>query len=263
MSIFSGKCDVFDHIMMEKMYDKGHCRVSDELECFEIFKAKTNGTIYQHKLVQVTKENIDFVTNKCILNSFKAEKVDGKTVYFYWGKQYNTLKQLNKKGVYIEVPIYFNTLLDIIPYYPYIITFSAGNHVVISNESYVDSLQEDMLKWGHESAIDYKSELQEHYLEVCERYFLRDLEKRTHIEKIKTDSEGNFITDKPIDYMHDMEFIWDDGLKHCHWSSPKLIEGNRYIISPQDINSFLKEYLRNNTVKIKYVEVLEKKLYLD
>ena len=60
MSMFSGRCDLADHIMgLGGWYDKNGNKVafgqegvgayySDELKDFEAFKAATDGVMYQH-----------------------------------------------------------------------------------------------------------------------------------------------------------------------------------------------------------------------
>ena len=56
MSRFSGKCDLFDHMCMEKHrtkdgsdkkedLEKASVLYSDPVECFEIFKKKTGGVL--------------------------------------------------------------------------------------------------------------------------------------------------------------------------------------------------------------------------
>ena len=57
MSKFSGKCDLYDHIMMEKTYPDSknpNILISNELECFEIFKKRTGGKLYQHLKIELT-----------------------------------------------------------------------------------------------------------------------------------------------------------------------------------------------------------------
>jgi hypothetical protein len=56
MSKFSGKCDLYDHVMMEKTYpdpNNKNILVSDELECFEIFKKRTGGILCQSRKVKL------------------------------------------------------------------------------------------------------------------------------------------------------------------------------------------------------------------
>ena len=269
MSKFSGRCDLADHIMMEKMYDKGTCKVSDELECFELFKERTGGVIYQHKLIEVNRFNEDLIKDYCEDNKFKV--LEPGKLYEYWDEQY-TLKQLNKKGVYITVPIYFNTLLDIIPYYPYVINmcFSSDGkeRVYIANKSDIESEQMSALFAGYTPGMTdyYRKHLQEHYLEVCKQYFLYKLPEREReigLQSIIFKDDRYLIdTGKKIDYMHDLEYVFADGKKHSHWTSPKIYEENYIEISKQDIE-LLKDFIKSDTVKVKYVESCEFPKYLD
>jgi hypothetical protein len=101
-----------------------------------------------------------------------------REVYTYWGKEYKSLKELNKKGYYATRTIHFNTLLDLIPYYPYIVSFMSGEEnghlfVVISGQSYVDYQEEEARKYGYNNEMTnyYRTKLQEHYIEVVNKYF--------------------------------------------------------------------------------------------
>ena len=76
MSWASGKCDLFNHLSFCKMrtidgsdkkedLDKARVLYSDEMECFKIFKQRTGGVLHQHKRIEVTEHNQDFVAKKC------------------------------------------------------------------------------------------------------------------------------------------------------------------------------------------------------
>jgi hypothetical protein len=193
MSQFSGKSDLADTIFMQKMYPmypgkENSPLTSDEMECFNIFKEKTGGRIHQHFSLELSESNIDFeiknVNNPRILSKREVIREDGdnntkpKYVYIYWGKEYNSLKEINKKGYYATKSIWFNTLLDIIPYYPYIVSFMSGGDdgklfVVISGQSYVDHQEEEARKYGYINSMTnyYRTALQDHYVEVVDNYF--------------------------------------------------------------------------------------------
>lgn len=184
MSRFSGKCDLYDHIMME--YRQTKDTIQDELRCFDAFKAKTHGVIHQHRKVKVTKWNRDFVKEHCNVFDYIDEEYEVsdkrckngvskrvRSTYTYWGKEY-TLDELNEKEeVYITIDIPFDTILDIIPYYPYIISVAAchedSEYIVLSNESFVDSNYLEKLSYGLPETYPswYKGELQKHYIDVC------------------------------------------------------------------------------------------------
>lgn len=193
MSRYSGKCDLYDHIMMEKMYpkdDNPNIQVSDEMECFNIFKQKTGGKIYQKFLLKLTEHNIDKeiekVNNPNILSkrinkterNSKKGKVEVKhTVYVLYGTEYKSLKELNNHGYYSTREIIFDTLLDIIPYYPYIIGFSYSSgeteHIVISSRSFIDDQRKELLELGLDCSYynHYEKDLQKHYIDVVNRYY--------------------------------------------------------------------------------------------
>ena len=166
MSCVSGKADLLDHISgLGGWYDKdgnpvkfGQDNVkvyySDIMQDFEAFKKRTKGVIYQHVKVKVDEWNQDYVKSHCKGFDFTkhTESINDKRCksgkkekyyykYIYYGKEYN-LKELNKHGVYITKDIHFNTILDLIPYFPYLVTASLYNGdtciVCISSESYVE-----------------------------------------------------------------------------------------------------------------------------
>jgi hypothetical protein len=82
---------------------------------------------------------------------------------------------LNKKGVYITIEIKFDSIFDLVPYYPYIIgsstSDSAGETIYISNSSYIDEKIDRYLESGIslEYIEFYKKELQNHYLQLAKR----------------------------------------------------------------------------------------------
>lgn len=174
MSEFSGRCDLFDHISMEKMYPSSNNQnvlISDEMECFKIFKEKTKGVIYQYKTVSLSKKNIKF-----FLENDKNLYFDGEK-YHYFSREFKTLKSLNNYGYRFKKEIYFETLLDLIPYYPYVIAMGAfceGNeYVVISEKSEIEMREESNLEYGiiSDSLNYFRKELQNHYIEVVNKYF--------------------------------------------------------------------------------------------
>lgn len=257
-----------------------YTRYSNILKDFESFKEKTNGVIYQHKKVNLQswfrEDEYNFIKEHSALGAFdytKVEEEKSKPIYIftYWDKEY-TFKELKKKGVWVEVPIHFNTLLDLLPYLPYIVTSGGGNHVVISDKSEVDESRDNFICNNATDSVmfdSYKKELADLYKEVCKEYFLKDIDKRTKIVPI-TDifrdecKEGDTsrgyilqIQDDEIDYMHDIEFVWKDGNKHSHWTSPKYIDEHNIAIDEKDVEYFLKDDIKDNNVSIKYVQKLK------
>ncbi len=298
MSIFSGKCDLADHINgIAGWYDKdgnpvkmgeGHgAYYGDEYRDFLEFKRRTGGVMYQHQKVKVTEWNQDEIAKK-IPDQFKiikheaivedkrhksGKRSDISYTYEYWGKEYKTLKELNKHGVFVTIDIHFDTILDLIPYYPYIICASCYNDgketVFISKESFVIEERDEHFENGHFSDFwqHYIKRLQEHYFEVCRDYLCYKLEERTKIVPIDLDhmecpveprtADYTMFVDDEIDCNHKIEFIWDDGMIHSHWTSPKMESAHSITISYQDIEGYLKEDIKNGKVKIKYVTLPE------
>lgn len=279
MSIFSGKCDLCDHIAgMGGWYDRSGKPVkmgegvgvyySDEMQDFLEFKRRTGGVIYQHVKIKVTEWNQDLIAKKC--SNFKIvehtkvvpdrrTKIGQKEIkyytYMYYGKEYNSLKELNKKHVYISKEIHFTTLLDIIPYYPYIIGIAVSNKdkltIVIGNKSYVDEQEEEALQhgWEHSLVDYYRKELQDHYRSVVLNYF--NPTGRQCVELVKFDSET--LTGE-LSHKVDTNFPiqWDDGERKTYYYSPKLVKDNIITINQQDFKRLL-----DGTAKIRYVSDYE------
>ena len=286
MSRFSGKCDLYDHIMMykhrtaegsDKKEDLEKARVlySDEMECFKIFMERTGGILYQHKRLKVDEFNQSFIEKKCL--SFKVisntEQVPDKRsktgykwkttqTYEYYGREY-TLKEINKRGVFITTEIHIKTLLDLIPYYPYIVSMCASNKdketIYISDRSYAESEYDEHLQHGWESNMIhyYRDKLQDHYREVVLRYY--NPGNREQIELLHFDENRRAHTRFKIDPNFKVNWYWySTEEKLPHWTSPKVIDDNTIEISENDYNGSL-----GHSGKISYVKYEDYPLYLD
>lgn len=185
MGAFSGKCDVLDHMLMEKMYDKGSYKFSDELECFNLFKQRTGGVIYQYQDIPMTPFNVTFIKQLMdkgqLLSSFKTLELTGdkKRPYRIDGKDYTTNQFKNLGHKYycaFEREIHFENILDLVPYYPYLVIMSTRSDdkekVVISRQSCVVTEYEEALKYGRISSMrdHYENELQQHYVALQKQY---------------------------------------------------------------------------------------------
>lgn len=256
MSKFSGKCDLCDHIGgMGGWYDRDgrpvkfgdpdvNCYYSDEYEDFLAFKKLTNGVIHQHKRIKLNDWNREEVEKLC--PQFKAiehkrtvpdrrsksgQREETYYTYVYYDKEYASAKELNKRGIWITIDIHFKTLLDLIPYYPYLVTFSCGSEVCISDRSYVDEEVDDHLDngWYSDFWQHYKKQLQDHYREIVLTYF--NPEGREHTESVVFDAvSGRGTVSRPIDENFEPEWRWPDGKKHSHWCEPKVIDAEAGII---------------------------------
>ena len=201
MSEFSGKCDLFDHISgLGGWFDKDgnpvqfsdpnvHVLYSDEWLDFLEFKKRTGGVMYQHKKIKLTPWNHEEIKKLCPDFNYQehtrtvqdkrvksGEREEKYLTYTYWNKEY-TLKDLNKRGIYITIEIKFDTLLDLIPYYPYIVAMSfcteGKQTVYLSERSYVDEELDDHLEYGWYSDFwqYYKKKLQDHYKDVVLEHY--------------------------------------------------------------------------------------------
>ena len=271
MSVVSGKADLLDHIYMEKQYpvnpNNPHSPlVSDLMECFKIFKTKTGGVIYQHEEVDVNVLNqflVEKMCDKFKIIEHKVKKVDNRYkdkckehiyyTYKYWDKEYKTLKELNKKGVYITKEITFNYLEDLIPYFPYVIAFASCDEnsetIVIANESEPEERNREHIKFGiqpdnyyqHQLArctrqviLDYYSDYKERTVEDWFEVEIKDNKKIVHLPSaidrnwdVKVSTKGNgeistpiIIDDKTIDvsecYLFDLDTAKEVYVKYVH-----------------------------------------------
>ena len=296
MSIFSGKCDLCDHISgMGGWFDKDGNPVkfndpnvralySDEWLDFLAFKKATGGVMHQHKKITLTPWNHEEIKKLCKNFDYQehtrtvpdkrnktGQREEKYLTYTYWGKKY-TLKELNKKDIWITIDIHFDTLLDLIPYYPYIVSMCSHSSekevIYISDQSFVDEERDDHLKCGWYSDFwqYYKKELQDHYRDIVLEYFnpegrevVEDVEFT--LEEVKEGDTPRYIAwlHNPIDSNFYVEWRWEDNQMHTHWTSPKVIDYDQGIIemSKQDYESFI-----GNKVMVKYVKQKDHKLNL-
>lgn len=176
MSKFSGRCDLFDWISGEKRTpspQNPNILISDEMECFELFKKRTNGVIHQKQKVILDKNNVGFFLED---EKYGLDYEDG--IYFYNREEFKTLKSLNTYGFYMDFEIKFDNLLDIIPYYPYIVVLGYNNpddeKIYIDSESEINKMEKNFLACGQKAMSSfYRKTLQQHYIEVVNKYFKR------------------------------------------------------------------------------------------
>ncbi len=277
MSKFSGKCDLYDHIAgMGGWFDKDgnpvkfgdpnvHVYYSDEWLDFLAFKEQTGGVLHQHRKITLTpwnhedvkklckefdyQEHTRIVLDKRVKNGQREEKY---LTYTYYNKEY-TLKELNKKGIWITIDIHFDTLLDLIPYYPYIVSMACGGTVYISQQSFVDEELEDHLDGGWYSDFwqHYKKELQEHYQEVVLEYYNPEGREVTETLKFVKTKDSRYLatTAWPID--SNFKAKWQTN--KSHWTSPKIVGENAIEMSKEDFEHYL-----GDTASVYYVKAKDK-----
>ena len=275
MSRYSGRCDLFDSIY------GGVSGWKEYFEAFEAFRKRTGGKLHQERKVFVTDYNLDDIcaTNPQLTYSDVKVTKTGKNGesreiterhFTYWGKEYNDIKKLNKKGVYVRIDIPFETVLDLIPYYPYVVAchyWSADEEMVIlAKHSEVDGEIEDRLEsgWFERGSIDFqfhcKHELAEHYREVIEE-LNRDLRSRRcqiNPRDVPMAKDGDWYlihTENDIDLNQPVEWFFPDGAK-THWTSPKYRDVRTIAVSAQDVEDYLKDAIENNGVYVRYVKRL-------
>lgn len=288
MSRFSGKCDLYDLLMSmhrrckngsDKKEDLENASVlySDEYECFLEFKEKTKGTIYQHKRVEVNEQNQKLIAEKCngdleiIELPLEGKQRKHKYVYRYkdydQGYEYKSLKELNKVGVYITLEIHFDTILDLIPYYPYTtgLIFSDNEKmtVYISNQPYTVEERDSLLNNGYDGQESYEyyiKKLQAHYGTIVKLYYNSKPENH-RIERVLFDDTRQARTIFPIDDRFVVKWFFVDGdHNHDKWCQPKVIDYEKGLIeiSELDYNNFI-----GKECYVNYYKYEKPKLYLD
>ncbi len=289
MSRYSGKCDLADLVFGQGGYfDKEgnpvkfgdrdvNAYYSNEWLDFLAFKKKTNGTLYQHKNVKVHDYNQEEIKKYCSnfdyrevitkiedKRSKKGYREERSFIYTYYGKEY-TEKELNAKGgVYLTLAIKFDTLLDLLEYYPYLTSAVASTEdkltVVISERSFVEAEFDSLLKSGYVSNLRnfYKKELAKHYAEVALQYYNPKGHEVEEIVEFNSDGIGltkNKINDR-FNLSLDMDYMKEVYNKHSIWTNPKLVEENKIKISLTDLNE-LSSFGFPLKLKVKYVEDFE------
>lgn len=271
MSTLTGKCDLYDHISMmkhrtkdgsDKKEDLEKARVlySDIMECFNIFKERTGGVIYQNKKITVSERNQNFIAKKVSFfkiiehKEIKEDKrlKSGKKeivtyTYEYWDKEY-TLKQLNKRGVWIKVPIYFNSLLELLPYFGYLVSSSCSSNgketIFISDTNFAEMTRDEYLDYGFESA----SNIHKHYLEKLAELYKRVVLDyynpigRERIETVFFDENLRGKVSRPIDENFRVSWLLSEEKSYwSYWASPKVIDAENGIIeiSKEDYDEFI------------------------
>ena len=186
MSKFSGKCDIYDSMMISASADlkreDNESELDYELRCFELFKKTIGGKIYKKVKLELNQWNIDVEINK-VNDERILSKVEHKEIkkdrrsksgvrentyytYYYFGEEYTNLKDIN---YYSPIEIKIDTILDLIPYYTHIAGVIAsskdGMYIEVSNESYLDEKEEMYIRNGFD--LKYvrkeKEELKRHY----------------------------------------------------------------------------------------------------
>ena len=286
MSRFSGRYDLFDAMSgTGGWFDKNgnpvkfnqegvSCYYSDVMKDFEAFKNETDGVIHQHIKVKVDEWNQDYVKTHC--KGFNFEKhiktiIDKRCnsgireiqyyTYNYYNKEYKDLKELNKHGVFITKDIHFNTLLDLVPYFPYIVTVAAHSdgksYIVVSKESFVEEEFKEHLRDSADTmANHYRHELAKFTQKVVLRYF-SDYKERTIEQDFKIEKENDkYIVhlEKPLDYNFDIKLVTSEP----YWSNPKQIDD--YTL---DVTDTFFDIEKRETIRIKYVHKKDYELWLD
>lgn len=174
MSMFCGKCDLYDSVFMV-----GNSKNLSDKEIFEKFKEETGGVIYQFKSIELNKFNIKYETNivkkhpefsigeECIEMFEHKEQIKDKRfksgfrqkityTYKWMNKVFNSLAELNKYGYFRKIPIKIDTLLDLVKYFPYLISMQVcidnKKTIVISNESYIDTMKSNAIRNGYDES---------------------------------------------------------------------------------------------------------------
>lgn len=191
MSSYTGKWDLFDHIITLGTKDKPkyNNKLEYELYCFNLFKQRTGGVIYQKFKLELNPFNIDkeildrnndFILSKTERKIYKPDKrtksgqrVVTEYTYTYLGEDYSSLEELNNRGYYALKRIHFSSIFDIIPYYSFIISVLSSDEfsetIYISNVDYNDKTYFSFRESGidTDSIENRKNNLITHFVEMA------------------------------------------------------------------------------------------------
>lgn len=255
-----GKCDLYDHLCMEKRHPQDPDNpnsplVTDIMECFDVFKERTGGVIYQSIKTEVNEFNQHLIEEKCKgfkvithkeIKEDKRYKNNKREVIFYtyeyYGKEYKTLKELNKKGVYIDKEIKFDNIIELIPYFPYIIAANGYSNdkecIHISSESYLDKRYKMDIRWGNNDGDEWNHYYRRSLANITKYIILKyfsDYKERTIKEEVKVIKENDkYIvhTSKDIDYNFEAKVDEDNKDEIvCYSLTPKYIDKNTLDVS--------------------------------
>jgi hypothetical protein len=237
--------------------------------------------LHQERKVLVTESNLDDICKINIQLSYSNHTIEKQNAkgeikevlqksYRYWDKEYDSLKKLNKHGVYVMIDIPFETIFDLIPYYPYVIACHYWSKekemVILAHDSFVDETIDERLAsgWFNEDSISfqwhYKQELAEHTHEVAKeldknlasRYDVINL----HSTQLTKDGEYYLVkTDYPVDYNHKIDWL-DASMEkhqHTHWTSPAYRDINTIALNEKDIEGYMKDDIANSNCFVRYV----------
>ena len=103
-----------------------------------------------------------------------------KTFYTYSfrGKEYTTLDKLNKEHIYILRKIYFDNIVELIPYFPYIIACSSHSkdeeHIIISRKSYIEQIYDSNLEFGSTHPDDFNHIYRKRLADITKEIILKE-----------------------------------------------------------------------------------------
>lgn len=206
---------------------------NDLLENFNEFKKRTGGKLYQCIKVKIepTLDCLSFVKEHCPGFDFiphttliKDKRYKNQVrpeilfTYKYFNKIFNSEKEVNKYGIWLYFTIYFDTIFDLLPYFPYEITSLCYNDkhtdIVIAQTSGVENEKLDFFSKGIEcegNYYSYRQKLSKLYRDVFVKYY-SDYKERTFRGNVA--AKDNQITlDLPLDTFFDAKLYTDNTKK--------------------------------------------------
>lgn len=168
MSKFSGKCDFYDHIFMRTDRE-------NEIDAFNEFKDKTGGIIHIQTPL-IFKNKTDVLKEIERLNDpGKLRYDEDKKLFVYYGREFKSAAALNKVGYNYLRDIKFEDPIDLIQYYPYLISMSCCSKdtefVVLSSEPYPVSQYKENKCFTDRSLKWYNDALKAEFIRVVKTYY--------------------------------------------------------------------------------------------
>lgn len=168
MSKFSGKCDFYDQIFMFSDHE-------NEIDAFNEFKDKTGGVIHiQTPLIFRNKKEVLKEIER-LNNPDKLKYDKDKKVFVYYGREFKSAAALNKVGYVYLRDVKFEDPIDLIQYYPYLISMSYcsndSQYIVLSSESYPMMEYKENKYYTSRSLKWYNDELKAEFIRVVKTYY--------------------------------------------------------------------------------------------
>lgn len=248
---------------------------NDLLENFNEFKKRTGGKLYQYIKVKIeptldclsfVKEHcpgFDFIPHTTLIKDKRCKNQVRPKILFtykYFDKTFNSEKEINKYGILVYFTIYFDTIFDLLPYFPYeIASLSYSDKhtdIVIASTSGVEQEKVILFSKGIECEENYYlycQKLSKLYRDIFIKYF-GDYKERTFRGDVAV-KDNQVTLELPLDTFFDAKLYTDSTKKDIIIF--KVIDDKK--IKLEYAYASNTEYLDTNKLDKVYIEYVYKR----